>query len=111
MWVAWPAFLVAGVLEMMVFAVLDPQSLSLFGETVNWSREAIYSVTFLIFWLMLMLSSALTLMLARPARDVNGFDRPDVVQPSPDWTPRICSNEIGAEGADEQEVRKKGDEP
>ena len=36
---------------------------------------------------MLMLSSALTLMLARPARDVNGFDRPDVVQPSPDWTP------------------------
>ena len=45
MWVAWPAFLVAGVLEMMVFAVLDPQSLSLFGETVNWSREAIYSVT------------------------------------------------------------------
>jgi len=87
MWVAWPAFLVAGVLEMMVFAVLDPQSLSLFGETVNWSREAIYSVTFLIFWVMLMLSSALTLMLARPARDVNGFDRPDVVQPSTDWTP------------------------
>ncbi len=87
MWVAWPAFLVAGVLEMMVFAVLDPESLSLFGDTVSWSREAIYSITFLIFWLMLMLSSALTLMLARPARDVNGFDHPEVVQPPPDWTP------------------------
>lgn len=87
MWVAWPAFLVAGVLEMMVFAVLDPESLSLFGETVRWSREAIYSITFLIFWLMLMLSSALTLMLARPAREVNGFDHPEVVQPPPDWTP------------------------
>lgn len=64
--VAWPAFLVAGVLEMMVFAVLDPQSLTLFGHTVDWPREAIYSVTFFIFWVMLMLSSGLTLLLARP---------------------------------------------
>ena len=27
MWIAWPAFLVAAVLEMMVFAVLDPAAL------------------------------------------------------------------------------------
>lgn len=85
--VAWPAFLVAGVLEMMVFAVLDPQTLTLFGEQVDWSREAIYTISFFIFWVMLMLSSALTLMLARPARAVNGFDHPDAVQPPADWTP------------------------
>ncbi|CAM5783766.1 hypothetical protein ACFOHU_10540 [Ottowia pentelensis] len=87
MWIAWPAFMVAAALEMMVFAVLDPLSLTLFGETVNWPRETIYSVTFFIFWVMLMLSSGITLMLARPAREVNGFDHPEVVQPPPDWTP------------------------
>ena len=85
--VAWPAFLVAGVLEMRVFAVLDPQMLTLFGEQVDWPREAIYTISFFIFWAMLMLSSALTLMLARPARDVNGFDHPDAVQPPADWAP------------------------
>lgn len=87
MWIAWPAFMVAGALEMMVFAVLDPLSLSLFGQTVDWPREAIYSITFFIFWAMLMLSSGITLMLARPARDLNGFERRAVVQPSKDWTP------------------------
>ena len=29
MWIAWPAFMVAAALEMMVFAVLDPLSLTL----------------------------------------------------------------------------------
>lgn len=85
--IAWPAFLVAGILEMMVFAVLDPQMLTLFGEQVDWPREAIYTITFFIFWAMLMLSSALTLLLAKPAREVNGFTHPDVVQPPADWTP------------------------
>ncbi|MCO5116740.1 MAG: hypothetical protein H6927_08840 [Burkholderiaceae bacterium] len=87
MWIAWPAFMVAGVLEVMVFAVLDPLSLTLFGQTVDWPREAIYSVTFFIFWVMLMLSSGITLMLARPARDLNGFERREVVQPPENWTP------------------------
>lgn len=87
MWIAWPAFLVAGVLEMMVFAVLDPQLLTLFGEQVDWPREATYTISFFIFWAMLMLSSGLTLLLARPAREVNGFDHPDAKQPPADWTP------------------------
>ena len=71
MWIAWPAFLVAAVLEMMVFAVLDPQTLSLFGEQVGWSRYAIYSVTFFIFWGMTMLSSALTTLLAMSPFELN----------------------------------------
>lgn len=87
MWIAWPAFMVAGVLEMMVFAVLDPQQLTLFGVQVEWPREAIYTLTFFIFWVMLMVSSGLTLLLARPARDVNGFEHPNVAQPPQDWTP------------------------
>ena len=71
MWIGWPAFLVAAVLEMMVFAVLDPDSLSLFGERLNWSRAAVYTVTFLIFWGMMMLSSALTMLLSMSPFEVN----------------------------------------
>ena len=71
MWVAWPAFLVAGVLEMMVFAVLDPQTLSLFGERLGWSRYAVYTATFFIFWAMMMVSSALTTLLSMSPFDIN----------------------------------------
>lgn len=80
MWVVWPAFLVAAALEMMVFAVLDPTALSLFGEQVEWSRTTVYAVSFFIFWFMFVLSNALTVLLSRPAAEVNGFrssiDRP-----------------------------------
>lgn len=71
MWIAWPAFLVAAVLEMMVFAVLDPETLSLFGEPVGWSRYAIYTVTFFIFWGMTMVSSALTVLLSMSPVELN----------------------------------------
>ena len=71
MWIAWPAFLVAAVLEMMVFAVLDPESLSLFGEQVGWSRYAVYTVTFFIFWGMTMVSSALTTLLTMSSAEVD----------------------------------------
>ena len=71
MWIAWPAFLVAAVLEFLVFAVLDPDSLTLFGERAGWSREAVYTVTFFIFWGLTMLSSALTTMLAMSPFEIN----------------------------------------
>ncbi len=71
MWIAWPAFLVAAVLELMVFAVLDPDTLTLFGEPAGWSRNAVYTVTFFIFWAMMMVSSALTTMLAMSPFDIN----------------------------------------
>ncbi|MET4580167.1 hypothetical protein [Ottowia thiooxydans] len=71
MWIAWPAFLAAAVLEMLVFAVLDPESLSLMGLRLDWSREAVYTVTFFIFWAMMMTSSALTLLLSLSSRVIN----------------------------------------
>lgn len=70
-WIAWPAFLVAGALEVMVFAVLDPETLTLLGQQVEWSRYTVYSVTFLIFWGMFMLCSAMTLQLANAPAQVN----------------------------------------
>jgi len=65
--ILWPAFLMAGVLEMLVFVVVDPDSLHWFGaEPIAWSRSAIYSVTFLIFWGVTATSTAITQLLESP---------------------------------------------
>ncbi|MCV2363565.1 hypothetical protein LNV23_08905 [Paucibacter sp. DJ1R-11] len=63
--VAWPAFFMAGVLEALVFAVIDPSDLSWFGaERLDWSRQAVYTVSFMIFWLVISLSASVSVMLA-----------------------------------------------
>ncbi|WP_348756800.1 hypothetical protein [uncultured Aquincola sp.] len=65
--IAWPAFVMAGVLEMLVFAVVDPASLTWFGhEPIGWSNNAVYSVTFLIFWAAMATAGAITQLLAEP---------------------------------------------
>ncbi len=66
MWVAWPAFLVACVLEMLVFAVVDPESLHWFGHPLALSNQGIYSMAFLLFWLVSCAAGSLTLLLAQP---------------------------------------------
>ncbi len=51
MTVLWPAFLMAGVLEMLVFAVVDPHQLHGWGvDSADWSANAVYTVAFLLFW-------------------------------------------------------------
>lgn len=71
MWIVWPAFLVACVLEALVFAMVDPQDLHWFGEPVQVSRAGFYSLAFVVFWSTAMVSSALTALLAMPPREVN----------------------------------------
>ena len=71
MWIAWPAFLMAGVIEILLFAVLDPQSLQWFGQPLQLSREAIYTLSFFIIWLLTMASSGLTILLAMSSFEVN----------------------------------------
>jgi hypothetical protein len=71
MWVLWPAFLVAGVLEMLVFAVVDPSDLHWFGQPVTMSRQGIYTVSFFVFWAVAAASSALTALLSMSAVEVN----------------------------------------
>jgi hypothetical protein len=71
MWIAWPAFLVAGVLEMLVFAMVDPADLHWFGQPLDMSRQAIYTLAFFAFWLMTMASSALTTLLSMSPFEVN----------------------------------------
>lgn len=71
MWVAWPAFLMAGVLEVLVFALVDPQDLHWFGRPIEMSRLGVYTLSFLVFWCVTMISSGLTTLLAMSPFEVN----------------------------------------
>ena len=71
MWIAWPAFLVAGALEMLVFAMVDPADMRWFGQPLEMSRQAVYTLGFFAFWLMTMASSALTTLLSMSPFEVN----------------------------------------
>ena len=65
MQIVWPAFVVAGVLEMLVFAVIDPADLRWFGGApIGASAQAIYTVTFLMFWAAVATSGAVSALLA-----------------------------------------------
>ena len=71
MWIAWPAFLVAGVLEILVFAVVDPQDMQWFGRPIELSRQGIYTLSFFVFWAVTAASSALTTLLSLSPFEVN----------------------------------------
>lgn len=71
MGIVWPAFMVACVLEALVFAMVDPQDIHWFGEPVQMSRAGFYTLAFVVFWATAMVSSALTTLLAMPPREVN----------------------------------------
>jgi hypothetical protein len=81
MWIAWPAFLVAAVLEMVVFAMVDPVDLHWFGQPVALSREAVYTLAFFFFWGVTMASSALTTLLAMSPFEVNRCPVPEEARP------------------------------
>ena len=76
MWIIWPAFLVAGVAEIVFFSLFDPFDLHFFGETLDMSREGIYTMGFFGFWGLGIASSALTMFLEHSpatAPDARGF--------------------------------------
>ncbi len=63
--VIWPAFVLAGVLAGLVFALIDPADLAWVGaEGLNWSRQAIYTGRFLVFWLLISLAASISVLLA-----------------------------------------------
>lgn len=82
MWIAWPSFLVAGVLEMLVFAVVDPEHIQWFGQPVELSRQAVYTLAFFVFWGGCMASSALTTLLSLSPFEVNRCPLPSDARPT-----------------------------
>ena len=63
--ILWPAFFVAGVLDMLVFAAVDPGDLHWFGSVpIGASPNAVYTVTFLLFWGAIATAGAVTALLS-----------------------------------------------
>ena len=65
MWVLWPGFLLAIPTVGIVFTLLDPADLHLFGEPLAVSRLGAYTLGFFFFWIVGSASSALTCLLQR----------------------------------------------
>jgi hypothetical protein len=81
MWVLWPAFLAAGIAEGLFFTFFDPADMSLFGQPVELSREAIYTFGFFAFWALMAASSGLTVFLQRSPFEVNRCPMEPVERP------------------------------
>lgn len=68
--ILWPSFLMAGVLEGLIFVVVDPASLHWFGGArLDWPATAVYSVTFFIIWVVIAAAGVLTWLLEQPVAD------------------------------------------
>ncbi|MFM8863784.1 MAG: hypothetical protein ACKOFG_02465 [Limnohabitans sp.] len=89
MWIAWPAFLVAGLLEILVFGLVDPQDLHWWGQPLAISRSGVYTLAFFTFWGLTMLSSALTTLLSLSPFEVNRCPVPR------DQRPQDCERHCG----------------
>ena len=67
MMVAWPSFLMASVLEMLVFALVDPHDLLASGSfPVDLSATGVYSLAFFLFWAVIAAAGALERWLSTP---------------------------------------------
>jgi hypothetical protein len=82
MWIAWPAFMAACALELLVFAFVDPGELQWGGHELGWSRQAVYTVAFFAFWAVSMGACALTTLLRTAPADLNACPFPRGQRPA-----------------------------
>lgn len=82
-WMAilWPAFLAAAVLEVLVFALVDPAQLQWAEQAMPWPDMAVYTAAFFVFWAVALMASALSVLLTLPSGELNG--RPDALSGRP----------------------------
>ena len=73
-WVFWPSFIAAGIAESIFFTLFDPKQLYLFGNPVQFSPLATYSIGFLLFWMLCASTSLLTWFMLPPSVK-RGIDR------------------------------------
>jgi hypothetical protein len=62
-WILWPSFLVACFAEGLAFIFISADDIVIFGQAVEASHLAIYTVEFFALWGLCALSSALTILL------------------------------------------------
>jgi hypothetical protein len=80
MWVLWPSFLVAIVMDGVVFSSFDPLEIAYNGEPLFDNRMAAYTMGFFVFWLFAAGSSALTCYLQSTLRSGAGGCPPQTSQ-------------------------------
>lgn len=59
----WPAFVGAALADAILFTLIDPETIVLFGVHSGVSRLAAYTVGFFLFWLIMVATSVTTLWL------------------------------------------------
>jgi hypothetical protein len=68
--ILWPAFVAAGVLELLVFAHVDPADVrTLAGAPMDLPRQAVYTLSFFGFWAVIAVSAAVTRWLQQRSAD------------------------------------------
>jgi hypothetical protein len=60
----WPAFLGAAVGDAILFTLIDPETIVLFGAHADISRPAAYTIGFFVLWLLMIATSVTTLWLS-----------------------------------------------
>jgi len=69
--ILWPAFLVAAVMEILLFAAFDPAEIRWFGGLLGWENVTVYSVVFLVLWVLVATAGALTVLLRLTAEEID----------------------------------------
>jgi hypothetical protein len=64
--IVWPAFLAAGLMEMLVFAFVNPSDLHWGQGLLAIEPAGVYTVAFFAFWAVTAASSGLTVLLVQP---------------------------------------------
>ena len=68
--ILWPAFVAAGVMELLVFAPVDPADVhTLAGAPIELSRQAVYTLSFFGFWAVIAAAAAVSCWLQQRADD------------------------------------------
>lgn len=70
--VAWPAFLASCILEALVFALIDPFDLTWGPIHLGWSRQAVYTLAFFVFWGVVALAALMALILSQSTAGPSG---------------------------------------
>lgn len=61
--ILWPAFLGAALSDALLFTIIDPETIMLFGVHPGVSRPAAYTLGFFAFWVIMIAASVTTLWL------------------------------------------------
>lgn len=82
MGLVWPAFIAACLLELVVFAMVDPHDVRWSGQPLGLTPMGVYTAAFFVFWAVSAVGCALTALLARSAAALNACPFPANQRPA-----------------------------